>query len=79
LQGDEYKQARKLGNSINSELHREFPELLRGFQIHEINPIKFGGSPFNLSNKMILTRSEHTLYNTFWFRLQRSIEKKIKP
>jgi len=79
LQGDEYIQARKLGSSINRELHNEFPELLKDFHIHEIHTIKFGGSPFNLSNKMILRPTAHYKFNSFWMKLQHNIERKIKP
>gem|GEM_PF-3300476 len=71
LEGAEYDAARKAANSANAALHRTDASL-KGLQIHEIHPVKFGGSPTNLSNKAALTPQEHRLYNTFWQKLQKS-------
>jgi len=74
LEGAEYSAARKLANSTNMALRRADPITLKGLQIHEIHPIKFGGSPTDINNKIFLTPQEHRSYNSFWFKLQNSIK-----
>ena len=75
LVADEYESARKLADKTNAKLHRDFPEVYSGKDIHEIHPVKFGGSATDLSNKVALTRSEHAKFTTWWNRMQRSIKK----
>ncbi|RME56046.1 HNH endonuclease [Candidatus Parcubacteria bacterium] len=72
LEGEEYEKARKAANSVNRAMHRANPSL-QGLQIHEIHPIKFGGSPTDLTNKIPLTRPEHAQYTTWWNRLLRNL------
>ena len=61
-----------LANSINAGLRRSNPEFFEGLQIHEIQPVKFNGSPTALPNKMFLTPFEHAQYTNFWNSLMRS-------
>ena len=75
LEGEEYKSARNLANSTNSAIRRADPSSLEGLQIHEVHPIKFGGSPTDLSNKIYLTPAEHAQYTRFWNSLMRNINK----
>ncbi|MGK9123893.1 hypothetical protein M1D52_07220 [Olivibacter sp. SA151] len=56
------ERAQRLADYRASELTKD----LKGFQIHEINSVKFGGSPTDLSNKILLTPSEHAKYTNFW-------------
>lgn len=68
---------------LDPAMRRANPDMFKGLQIHEIHPVKFGGSPTDLLNKVFLTPEEHRLYNTFWFKLQlnkmkKSIEKIIE-
>jgi len=72
LEGAEYTSARNLANSTNAAMRRANPEMFKGLQIHEIHPIKFGGSPTDLSNKIFLTPSQHAQYTNFWNALMRS-------
>jgi len=72
LEGAEYTSARNLANSTNLGLRRANPEMLQGLQIHEIHPVKFGGSPTSLSNKTFLTPAQHAEYTNFWNSLLRS-------
>jgi hypothetical protein len=72
LEGAEYTAARNLANSTNAVMRRANPEMFKGLQIHEIHPIKFGGSPTDLSNKIFLTPSQHAEYTNFWNALMRS-------
>ena len=72
LDGEEYDIARKLANSTNSKIHRLNPEL-SGLQIHEIHPVKFGGSPDNIINKLFLTPEEHAKFTVFWNNIMRNL------
>ena len=73
VDGEEYDAARKAANSENARLHRENPSY-KGKDIHEIQPVKFGGSPTDGSNKIVLSRKEHSKYTRFWNELQYQIE-----
>ncbi|MCK4261257.1 MAG: hypothetical protein KAX49_19950 [Halanaerobiales bacterium] len=68
LEGEEYDVARKAANNANRKIHRQNPAL-KGKDIHEIHPVKFGGSPTDLSNKIPLSRKEHAKFTTWWNRL----------
>jgi hypothetical protein len=72
LQGTEYASARGLANKTNAAMHKANPNL-KGLQIHEIHPVKFGGSPTDVTNKVPLTRSQHIEYTNFWNSLMRNI------
>ena len=58
IDGDEDKQARRMADSTNKKLHKLNREY-DGLEIHEIHPVKFGGSPDDIGNKLFLTRQEH--------------------
>jgi hypothetical protein len=73
LQGAEYDAARKAANNANRAAHRADASLA-GKQIHEIQPVKFGGSPTNAANKVPLTPQQHSPFTTWWSRLQRSLK-----
>ena len=77
IDGDEYQQARNVANKENSAIHRNNPEL-KGKDIHEIQPIKFNGSPTERSNKIVLSRREHSRYTRFWNEVQRQVESQMK-
>jgi len=74
LEGSEYTSSRSLANSTNLALRKADPEMFKGLQIHEIQPVKFGGSPTDISNKLFLTPSEHAQYTNFWNSMMRSIK-----
>ena len=40
-------------------------------EICEIKPVKFGGSPTDLANKMALDRKDHIKYVNYWNQLLR--------
>lgn len=67
IEGQEYKEARNAANTANNELHREDPSL-EGLELHEIHPVKFGGSPTDLDNKIALTPTEHEECTKWWNR-----------
>lgn len=59
------------------KIHRKNPNL-NGKQIHEIKPVKFGGSPANHSNKIALSRMEHAKLTAFWKSIQAQAEHTLK-
>ena len=78
--GAAYDASRIAANRMNDVLRRfgvkYYGNPLKGMDIHEIVPVKFGGSPTALSNKTPLLRSTHRQLVSPWFeRLQRIIEK----
>jgi hypothetical protein len=70
LEGDEYAAARAEADAANRSIHAKNP-MLKGKQIHEVHPVKFGGSPTDPKNKIALSPTEHQQYTTFWRRLLR--------
>ncbi|MFA7062389.1 MAG: RHS repeat-associated core domain-containing protein [Pedobacter sp.] len=72
IAGDEYVAARNAANNANANLRSSDPSLYQGVQIHEIQPIKFGGSPTNLDNKLLLTPSDHSNFTVWWNQFLRA-------
>lgn len=73
LEGAEYDAARAAANQANRAMHQADPAL-RGSQLHEIQPVKFGGSPTDPLNKIPLTPQQHSPATTWWNQLQRNVE-----
>jgi RHS repeat-associated protein len=73
LQGQEYEKARGAANSANRAIHR-LQESLKGLDIHEIHPVKFGGSPTDPANKVGLTRKQHAQFTAWWNQLMKDIQ-----
>ncbi len=69
ISGKEYADALKLKNAANKALHNEFPSL-KGYDLHELQPVKFGGSPTSIFNKMPLNPSYHRQFTSFWRTIQ---------
>lgn len=76
IDGDEYQQARTAANNENAAIHRNNPAL-KGKDIHEVHPVKFGGSPTDHANKIPLSRAEHAKYTRFWNEIQRQAESQM--
>lgn len=78
LTGDEHADARALANDTNAAI-RDASGLegsgLDIHEIHELQPIKFGGSPTDFDNKVLLPSADHTGVNgvhaQFWTPLLR--------
>jgi hypothetical protein len=70
LSGEEYTAARTLANETNAEIRAASGLEGSDLQIHEIQPVKFGGSPTDMSNKMLLPMAEHVgpegVHPQFW-------------
>lgn len=73
LTGSEYAAARALANSTNQRIRRQ-TNIPPGHEIHEIIPVKFGGSPTDMANKVLLPRGVHRSQVTpWWNRLRRDL------
>jgi hypothetical protein len=73
LKGAEYDAARRAADQANRVLHQQNPAL-NGQQIHEIHPVKFGGSPVDPGNKIPLPLKDHIPATRWWNQLQRDIQ-----
>ena len=74
LEGAEYDAARSAANSANNQIRVQ--QGLRGqpVDVHEIQPVKFGGSATDPANKLILDRATHRQQLTpCWNQLMRDI------
>lgn len=74
LPDSEYKQNRKVANSTNQKLHKQNPDS-KGKQYHEIKPVRFGGSPTDMSNKKLLSPKKHAEFTAFWNHVMREAKK----
>ena len=75
LEGVEYSNARNAANNANRALRKEMDLVGQKVDIHEIQPVKYNGSPTNESNKVILDRNIHRQEVTPWWNsLQRALE-----
>jgi hypothetical protein len=72
LEGAKYQAARNAANAANNTLHQAKPAL-DGLHIHEIQPVKFAGSPTDIANKIPLSPPEHQQFTNWWNALQRSL------
>ena len=75
IDGAAYEAARASANTFNRSMSRRFGLGPAGYEIHEIVPVKFGGSPTALSNKVGLLDTLHSEVTTWFGRLQRLIER----
>jgi RHS repeat-associated protein len=75
LTGEEYRNARDTADIANRAMRAANPTEFIGKQIHEIHPLKFGGSPTDPANKVPLPTDFHqNVVTPWWNRMQRSIE-----
>lgn len=69
LQGEEYTAARSAANNANAKLRYDLELNKTGVDIHEVVPVKLGGNPTRLSNKIFIQRSPtHVQLTEFWKR-----------
>jgi hypothetical protein len=78
LTGDAYAAARAAANETNAGIRAASGLEGSGLQIHEIQPVKFGGSPTDMANKMLLPTAEHIgpegVHQQFWNPLLRWVQ-----
>ncbi|CAN5341070.1 hypothetical protein BH09MYX1_BH09MYX1_62160 [soil metagenome] len=75
LTGDAYAAARAAANETNAGIRAANGLEGSGLHIHEIQPVKFGGSPTDMANKMLLPAADHIgpngVHPQFWTPLLR--------
>lgn len=71
LEGDAYAAARQAANQAKRPLSQCFGLVPAGYDVHEITPIKLGGSPTDLANKISLPRTLHRTVTAWFSDLQR--------
>jgi RHS repeat-associated protein len=71
--GEEYKTSRNAADAANKSLHRQ-DSSLKGKELHELKPVKFGGSPTDPKNKIALPPGEHRKVTTWWNKFMKSIK-----
>jgi hypothetical protein len=74
LSGAEYDAAEKAANAANAAQRRADPAAYAGKQINEIVPVKFGGSPTDVANKLAVTPAQHAELTNFWNQLMRDLQ-----
>lgn len=76
VRGAAYQAARKAANKANAALRGSsgFRGLGSMVQVHEIQPVKFGGSPTDIANKIVVSDQQHTALNNFWNNMQNYAE-----
>ena len=71
LEGAEYESELAAKKAANAALHDSLG--LRGGDIHEIQPVKFAGSPTSMANKIVLDPQTHRQYTKWWAKLLRDL------
>lgn len=80
LEGDEYNSARDSANIFNRNMRAADPYYANnGLEIHEIEPVKMGGSPTDINNKTAIQSQVHRRYVTPLKRLWRNLNDKTEP
>ncbi len=77
LEGAEYDAARKAANKANQAIRKANPEAYKGLEIHEIHPVKYGGSATDPTNKIAIPRDYHRRVVTPWWNNNMKSIKKI--
>jgi hypothetical protein len=72
IEGAEYQNARRAADTANAAIHRADPSISPN-QIHELKPVKFGGSPTAQNNKVSLSREIHDQVTSWWRKLQKDV------
>lgn len=77
LDGAEYEAARDAANAANRTIRKEQRLIGQPVDVHEVKPVKFGGSPVDPTNKVVLPRDIHRKQVTpWWNQLQKDVSHK---
>ena len=77
IEGDEYDAARSAANAANREMRQDLSLVGKPVDVHEVKPVKFGGSPTDAANKVVLPRDLHRQEVTpWWNQMMRDIADK---
>lgn len=77
VEGEEYAAARAAGNEATRQVRRDASAAgvdPSGMDVHHIQPVKFGGSPTDPGNLLLIPHEIHQELNIWWSRLQRSVQ-----
>jgi RHS repeat-associated protein len=77
IEGAEYSKARATANAANRAIHGA-DSSLAGKEIHEIQPIKVGGSPTSPANKIALAPKTHRVVTSWWNNLINTLQRQAK-
>lgn len=66
----------KNNKNNNEDSKPKYPH--KGMQIHEVQPVIFGGDPVDPQNKVFLTRQQHAEIVTWWNYKLREVKNEIK-
>ncbi|MEY8382258.1 hypothetical protein AALG83_03720 [Christensenellaceae bacterium 44-20] len=81
LEDDNYQNARKQANKANRAFRKGDSDYFskNNIEIHEIEPVKFGGDPISPNNKVGIQASAHRQVVTpWWNRIQKEAEEEFK-
>ncbi|KNY30128.1 Kelch repeat-containing protein [Pseudobacteroides cellulosolvens] len=80
LEGDAYNDARKAANSANRKISKADPNIKANeLEIHEIEPVKMGGSPTDPANKTGIQGKVHRKYVTpWWNKIRDAVKEALK-
>ncbi|OPZ92146.1 MAG: hypothetical protein BWY74_01739 [Firmicutes bacterium ADurb.Bin419] len=80
LEGDVYNDARKAANNANRKIAKADPNIKANeLEIHEVEPVKFGGSPTDPANKTGIQGKVHRKYVTpWWNRIRDAVKKALQ-
>lgn len=67
IEGAEYDAARSAANAANGAIRRELALKGKAVDVHEVQPVKLGGSPTDKANKAVLPRDLHRQQVTPWW------------
>jgi RHS repeat-associated protein len=70
ISGAEYTAARNAANSANRATRNASGGALKGYEVHEWQTVKFGGSPRDIANKGALPIAMHRELSGWWYGLQ---------
>lgn len=77
IKGEAYEVARKSTNKSNRSIRAKSPEWSKAewnHEVHELHPVKFGGSPTAAENKVVIPAEVHYEFTAWWNDLQKNIE-----
>lgn len=74
--GDEYSAARASAEANNKQIRNTVPDNAKTCsEIHEIQPMKVGGSPTDPANKIMVPKDVHNSINKFWTGVMKDIQR----
>jgi len=73
VQGAEYVGARNATDAANEAFRKKRGLVGQPVDVHERHPVKFGGSPTDPENKVVLPRDDHKQVTKWWNKLKKDL------